>query len=258
MSNATELNNTAPLDDEFEEPENLAVKYVWLFGIVVSSLCFITQAVLLYLRPKIRKLDQKILTHLAAARLMNTILEYVMSHLLFNYYTKDLTFALYLQTDIVLVCWMFIYTKNLYDKVVLVFALQQRNFLLLSILIWVLTIPIGVLMPVFIQINVFDEAYRAYAWLKFLVLAVNLLLYGKIFYVIITRNRNSNRNFTDIIKTCVISLILVCITSLQVFLTDILTYFESGDIVTDTFCILNSFQVVAVTIIFLILAKNCV
>lgn len=255
MSNETKTNFTSNVDLHFLE-QNVVASSIWISGIVLSTICLILQLVLFKILPRIRKIDQKILTQLTVARLLNTLLEFIMSHMLFNLYTRDIIFALYLQTDAVLVCWMFIYTKNLYDKVVLVFALQKWNFVHLSLLIWLLTIPIGVLCPVFLILEYFTEYYKVYAWLKFIILTVNVLFFCKIFYVIITRSKKSNRNFTDIIKTCVISFILVCITSIQVFVTDILSYLEASDNVTDPFCIINSFQVLAVTIIFLILAKN--
>lgn len=246
------------LDDLLWEPEpasNPAVLYIWIIGLAISTICLLLQLVLFKIRPKIRKMDQKILTQLTVARLLNSVFELLMSHNLMNEYTLDLTFALYIQTDAAMICWMFVYTKSLYDKVVLVFALQKLNFILMSALIWILTIPIGVMCPVFLNLEKFIEFYHVYAWFKFVVLTVNILFFGRIFYVIMTRNKNSSRNFTEIIKTCVISFILVCLTSLQVFINDILSYFEI-DAATDSFCVLNSFQPVAATIIFLILAKN--
>lgn len=256
MANETQDNSTDVFDDISDEPSEVE-KYIWLTGIALSTLCLILQLVLFKIRPQLRKMDQKILTQLTVARLLNSILEYLMTCGVFNLYTRDVTFALYLQTDIVLVCWMFVYTKNLYDKVVLVFALQKWNFVILSVLIWILTIPLGVLCPVFLMLGYFTEFYQAYSLLKFAILTVNVLFFCRIFYVIINRSKNSNRNFTEILKTCIISFILVCLTSLQVFVNDILSFLEVN-ITTNAFCVINSFQAIAATIIFLILARNCI
>lgn len=259
MSNTT-VNGTQDTDSGTDLSSVLPSpleNYIWITGIILSSLCLVLQIVLFVIRPRIRKMDQKVLTQLTVARLMNTILEFLVGNYLFNIYTLDVIFALYMQTDVVLICWMFVYTKNLYEKVVLVFVLQKWNFILLSVLIWtVVSIPLGVLCPVFLSCfpDHFTTFYAVYTWLKFIVLSLNILFFCRIFYVIVNKSKNSNRNFTEIIRTCVISFILVCITSLQVFVNDIFSYIDA--VKTNAFCLINSYQAIAVTIIFLILARN--
>lgn len=238
-----------------EYEPSLAVEIVWLIGIAISTSCLILQIVLVIIRPKLRKLDQKILIQLTVARLLNSIMELLMTYQYFDDYTKDPTFALYLQTDAVLVSWMFVFTKNLYDKVVVVFVTYKCNFLLLSVLIWTLTIPVGILCPVSLQNGFYIELYKTYAWVKFIVLTMNLLFFARIFWVIINKSNTGNRNMKNIVKTCIISFLLVILTSLQVFINDILSYLEVTA-VSEAFCLINSFQVVPATVIFLILAQN--
>lgn len=255
MSNATHTDaqvNEATLS--FESTPELCIRIV---GIAISSLCLILQLVLYKIRPKIRKLDQKILTQLTVARLINSIMELLMTDQYFNDYTKDLVFALYFHTDAALISWMFVFTKNLYEKVVLVFVLKKISFLILSLLVWIIVIPIGVLCPVSLVVDFFLDYYKVYSWLKFIVLTMNLLFFGKIFYVIATRNQKTNRNMKDIVKTCIISFVLVCMTSLQVFINDILSYLEMTTL-SNIFCLINNYQVIPATVIFLILSKNCI
>uniref|UniRef100_A0A2H1WAB5 SFRICE_023168 n=1 Tax=Spodoptera frugiperda TaxID=7108 RepID=A0A2H1WAB5_SPOFR len=244
MSNATHTDakvNEATLS--FESTPELCIRIV---GIAISSLCLILQLVLYKIRPKIRKLDQKILTQLTVARLINSIMEMLMTDQYFNDYTKDLVFALYFHTDAALISWMFVFTKNLYEKVVLVFVLKKISFLILSLLVWIIVIPIGVLCPVSLVVDFFLDYYKVYSWLKFIVLTMNLLFFGKIFYVIATRNQKTNRNMKDIVKTCIISFVLVCMTSLQVFINDILSYLEMTTL-SNIFCLINNYQVIPAT-----------
>lgn len=230
--------------------------YLWLIGILVSLLCFAGQCLLFILRPKIRKLDQKILAQLTVARCVNTLTEFLIGNLVFTKHSRIVVFALYFQSDAVQISWMFVFTKNLYDKVVQVFILQNWNFIRLSILIWVLTITIGVIGVLLISTDYFYYYYKTWAVTKFIFMLVNLLFFGNVFYVIYKRTTNINRHFIDIVKTCVISFLLVCVTSLQVLLTDLTSFFSENNLISNIFCIINSYQVVAITIVFVVLVKN--
>ncbi|KAF9823397.1 hypothetical protein SFRURICE_006610 [Spodoptera frugiperda] len=232
------------VDIEFPEIGSITELYIRYVGIAISSLCLILQLVLYIIRPKIRKLDQKILTQLTVARLINSIMELLMTYQYFNDYTKDLVFALYFHTDAALISWMFVFTNNLYEKVVLVFVIKKISFLILSLLVWIIAVPIGVLCPVSLVNDFFFDYYKVYSWLKFVVLTVNLLFFGRIFYVIATRNQQTNRNMKDIVKTCIISFVLVCMTSLQVFINDILSYLEMTTL-SNIFSLINNFHVVS-------------
>lgn len=253
----TVVNVTARPIVEIKNP--LEVTCLWIIGLVISALCVVLQFVLYVIRPEIRKLDQKILTQLTIARLSNTLFEYLLVNLYSSLDTSGLIFACYQYTDTVLVCWMFVYAKNIYNKLVSVFVLEW-NFIKQSLVIWICAIPVGALCPTFMEMKFYTEYYQSYVWVKLLVLLVNLTFFFRILLIVIHKSYKGNvsRNVVDILKTCIISFILVCITSLQallqVVLTDVMTYFKEGSV----FFVLNSFQAVADTIIFLILAKNCV
>ncbi|PZC82210.1 hypothetical protein B5X24_HaOG211018 [Helicoverpa armigera] len=139
MSNSTE--DVDIKQAEHYPPPSDIENAIWSIGIGLSVQCLILQLALFVRLPRVRKMDQKILTQLTAARLINNIMEFLIANLLLNQYTLDVTYALYMQTDLAMVCWMFVYTRHLYDKVVLVFTLQKWNFIVLSVLIWTLTIP---------------------------------------------------------------------------------------------------------------------
>ncbi|XP_063624664.1 uncharacterized protein LOC134796397 [Cydia splendana] len=233
-------------------------KTPWLLGIAVSAVCLILQLLVLILIPNARKYDEKVLVQLTIARIVNTVCEFLISFEnleqgLFN----DVVYGLYFQSDFALVSWMFIFTKNLYDKVVLVFVYEKIRLRIVSCLVWFLTLPVGVLCPVLLTYykeywNIF---YKSYSQVKFFMLLLNALIFVEIFHVACKIGVDRTKNVKHLVKTSVIAFILVCITSAQVLITDLLSYFIVGheDIIY-TFCVVNSFQTFAITIIFIILA----
>lgn len=261
MSNAAEdLNNyeKSILDDP---PWN----YIWFLGSILSALCLIMQIVLYIKRPTLRKSDPMMLTQLTVARLINSVLELLITRSLINLYTRDLMFAMFIQTDAASVCWTVVYTTKLYEEFVQVFVNKKCNFCVLSVLIWtVITIPLGVLCPVFLYCGHFIEYYNVYIILKLIVLTINVLFFFRIVFVIITKSYNSNRNFSAHIKTCAITFVLICIAGLQqlslLIISDFLIQFSFdvnvSDKLLDSVLIINSYQTITITIIFLILAKN--
>lgn len=234
-------------------------KIFWLIGFSVSVLCVLIQLFLYVILASSRKLDQKILTQLTVARLGNVIVEYfVMGGTSDDPKIRDTVFALYIQTDAALIFWMFVFTKNLYDKVVLVFSLKKISFVLVSVSIWLLTLPIGLLCPLLLSIHDgrgFNTFYFVYGIVKFIILSMNLLFFCRIFWVAISRR--PERDFKGLLRTCVVSFILVSITSLQVLLTDLTTFFAKDHeaLLSFAFGVVNSYQVLPITIIFVILSK---
>lgn len=241
------------------EELNLVYKVFWLIGTALSVQCLLIQFFLYAVLPSSRKLDQKILTQLTLARLANVILEYfVMNGSSTDTKIRDALFALYFQTDAALVCWMFVFTKNLYDKVILVFALKKISFVLVSVSIWLLTLPVGLLCPLFLNVDSdknFDTFYFVYSIVKFIILFLNLIFFCRIFWVAISRR--TDRDLKGLLRTCAVSFILVCITSLQVLLTDLTAFFadENMEMLNYAFSVLNSYQVLPITVIFVILSK---
>lgn len=249
------MSNESTVNEHLTE----GVVATWFTGISLSVVCIITQLSLFYYRKEVRKIDQKILTQLSVARLMNTIVEYLSAdteHVANNSPVKTTLITFYVQSDAALICWMFIYTKNIYDKVVQVFFLEKWSSLRLSLVIWFGSLPVGLLYPLFIKRNIAEDYLKAYNIIKFLTLSVNLLFFCKIFYVIAIKHSTNSVNFGRLLKSCVISFLLVCITSLQVALTDWLSFYIKDSMIATTFCVINSYQVLAISIIFTILSKN--
>lgn len=242
-----------------------SVQVFWLIGFSVSAAGLIFQTFIYFLIPCSRKLDQKILTQLTIARLLNIALEYVVTCVTLTDSTlNDIIFGLYVQTDAALVLWMFAFSKNLYDGIMNVFT-PKSSFTLISVIIWCATIPIGILCPLLIELDLkqlmesgsrgkyFKTFYTIYAYQKFLILAVNLVLFGVIFKTAISRNDRT----VSLLRTCVVSCILVSISSVQVLVTDLFSNFmDNYPKVSLAFGVVNSYQVIAITVVFVILVRK--
>lgn len=238
-------------------------KTPWLVGICASYSGFVLQLIYLTLIPNCRKYDERVLTQLTIARSSNTVLEYlIMMNVIGKIkwrIVKDILYVLYFHTDLVLVLWMYVFTKKLYDKVVIVFSTQDWSVLTISVIIWFLPLPIAVLLQYVLtnHIYMFRICYRVYAFTKFLVLFMNLFLFINIFGVVFRRGVNNTRNKLDFMKAAVISFMLVSMTSLQVMATDLFSlFYGESDTLIKSFCVVNSYQVLLVTAIFVILANG--
>lgn len=247
-------------------PLDTPSQILWLGGIVSSAVCISLQIFLYVVLPSSRKLDQLILTQLTIARMGNVIDNYVMISLQINDLSvlcAHITLGLHLLTDSTITFWMFIFTKNLYDKVIQVFTLRETNFVLLTVCIWVLTLPIGIVCPLFLSINYTycNIFYYSYVVVKCIILLINFLFFCKIFWVIVTIK--TDRDLKRLLRTCVVSLMLLFITSLQalveVMFVDVTSYFLLLIKFKDlgyTFKVLNSYQVIAITAIFVVLSRD--
>lgn len=258
---AINLNPDTVNNCTMSELVTIEITIFWLIGITITAICLILQLVLFSLIPSCRKLDLKILTQITIARLINTAFEFIiMKDLVYSTWTLFASNLLYSHSDCALVCWMFLFSKNLYDKVVQVFTTKKMTFALKSVIVWLITLPVGVLFPIFTFNGMFSNdysylsiLYKSYAILKFVILIVNLLFFCRIFYVAITRRISGNNQ--GVMRTCVISFILVSISSLQVLLTDFLSYF-GHHLVTIVFSVVNSYQVLLVMVIFVNLVRG--
>lgn len=241
-----------------EHQSLLVIKVFWLIGFSISVMGLIFQIMIYYLIPCSRKLPQKLLSQLTIARLLNVILEFMVCLVpLHSAALVDSVYALYVQTDAALICWMFVFTKNLFDDVIVVFK-DKISFTIITVIIWLVTFPIGLICPLMLELDkknkfntdYFDIFYRTYAVVKFIILTLNLVLYSVIIRVALMRGKGN-------LKTCLVSFGLVSISSAQVLLTDILSYsFDKYPMVSLAFAVMNSFQVVAITSMFVILVQN--
>lgn len=262
MTNHSELTlNLTQLEDKAVDFEVL--KTSWLIGIAVSAICLTIQLFILLLIPNSRKYDEKVLSQMTAARFLNTLCEFLICNGKFaSGIWSEVVYALYFHSDFALICWMFVFTKNLYDKVVLVFVFEKLSMLVVSCLVWTLTAPIGILCPVLLTLSegsFFQLYYKVYSHVKFFILLLNALVFFEIFHVAIRIGVDKSKNIRHLVKTAIIAFILICITSLQVLVSDLLSYFKNDDqkmFVIFVFCVINSFQAIAITIIFIILARK--
>lgn len=260
-----------------------SVQYLRISGIIFSAICLIIQTVLFILRPKIRQMDQKVLMQLAVTRLIHSMV--ACCYRFDNAMGIVVAGALYDLIDTSLRWWMCVYTKNLYEKMVKVFETEKWSFLKLSLVIWFSTIAINIVIFIFLYLFApqgkvhYYDSLCAYTILwkvaKCIIICVNFLVFCKIFYVVMkikfgTRtykgfsNPEFYKNFAGVVKICVVSFFLVCITSLQILIDDVSVIAFAIDPNTENIewtvaqyiLAISSFQGVDIIIIFLILMKN--
>lgn len=228
----------------------------WLSGLLLSTVCLMLQTLFYIQIACSRRLELMILTQLSLARLFNVILEYLMINVsLATPMILEGVFALYLQTDATLIVWLFIFTKNIYDKYITVYK-SKMNFALLSAIVWIATIPLGILFPVFLTIDCnnrsryyFKMFYELYTIMKFITLAVSLIMLGKVCAVELKR---SNKGLLRVFSF----FLMISIPTLQVLLSDACSFGFGDQEVSTMFSVVNSYQVIVFTIIFVVLVRN--
>lgn len=122
----------------------------WAAGIILSAICLVLQHVLFALRPALSHVDQKIIMQLSAARLVLSFLQYVFNTSTHGTFVMERPFnwgavlSLSHYFEAVVVCWMCFYYKSLRQQCHSKIPLQKWNFTVLSVVIWSATIPVGV------------------------------------------------------------------------------------------------------------------
>lgn len=237
------------------------IRVFWLSGIAVSAVCLLIQILTFAFIRISRKTDEKILTQITITRILATSSEYYLLYLRHSvriYF--DLLFTLYFVSDFALVCWMFVFTKNLYDKIVLVFPTSKLNLILTSIFIWTLSLPFGVIGVFMLNkyIMYFVTYCKLYGLLKLLLVIFTLLIYIKIFYVAIKTRSGITRNVRDVIKSACVACLLITTTCLQILVTDLSTFINGVQniMLAKTFCVINSYHSMFTTFIFFIVLKG--
>lgn len=241
----------------------LIIIVLWYTGMCLAITCLFVQAFLYIMLPSSRKLDQKILTQLTIARLLSIVFEYGSMYESDDKIQTSAIILMYFHSDAALVCWMSVFTKHLYEKIVIVFA-KKNNFTCVSVTVWLSTLPIGITSSALIYVNS-DYIYKfcsVYCTVKCMVLSCNLLVFIKILRVVVSVE--VDRNFKSTLKTCVNSFLLLSITSLQVliiiFYTDqmpfyVPTYDNYRNSFLILFSIISCYQVLAITLIFIMILK---
>lgn len=236
-----------------------AITPVWLTGIAVSTTSFLCQIGFFLFYPPCRKYDEKTLCMLSFARTMNSITELCIVSGAFKKNAYDIILVSYFYWDFVLVCWMFVFSKNLYDKVVAVFNVSQYSLTKVSIFIYAFSMlpALPCCLIGYMDFKIFQIYYKAYACTKFVLLITNSYIFVRIFHVTFKNRGNHTRNVTHIVKAAIVSFILLCMTSLQTFIVDVYALIGyPGCLVTLSFCVINSFQTLAMTIIFAVLISS--
>lgn len=222
-----------------------------IIAILVSSLCLIVQGVLPVFKSTLRHVDQTILLQLTVTRLVATCLEFVQTFSM-DFSPGSIMWtvlkALLDHMVIVIICWMFVYSKNLRDQVLFKSVSQQWDVTVVSVLIWLLMIPIGVSIAI-----CFTEIYKRYlkiycevfSALKVILLTLNVLFDCEIIYQMVSHKFN----FANIIIKFVISFILGYVMAISVIMT---TYFTVSKTVVFVFFMFNLFQLLPITVIYVI------
>lgn len=228
---------------------------LWVVGIGVSLTGLLVQCVLFILIPQSRKFDEIIVHEMTIARIVGTILEfYIIYYVEYSSYIVGvIVYVIYMHSDVVMLCFMFIFTKNLYNKIVVVFPMLNYNLLVTSAVTWIAPIPLSCLGPLLMAYNQYycTIYWNVYAHVKFFICILNALVFIEIIRVAFRRN--------TFLKTAIITFILVSVTSLQVLVTDLINYYyknvRSRSLML-VFCVINSYQVLVLTGIFIILVKR--
>lgn len=236
---------------------------LWITGVVISATCLLIQIFLYVVLPSSRKMDQKILTHLTVARLISTVFEYGSIYESDNIVQTSVLILVYFHSDAAVVCWMSVFTKRLYDRLVVVFA-EDMNFVSVSVTVWLLTLPAGIISSALMCVDThyIFKFCAIYCMIKCVILSFNMLFFCRIIRVVITAR--ADRNFKSTVKACINSFLLLSVTSLQVlirfFYTNKTPFFvPTQDTNRNSFLILFSviscYQVMAITLIFVMILK---
>lgn len=238
------------------------IKTLWLSGLSISGVAFTIQVLVLVVFSWSRRFDEIVITQLAAARIANSISEFLILYGEITLMKRNVLFFFSFYTDFVLVCWMFVFTKNLYNKFVIVFTSDCNRWFFTSAIVWAIPLPVG-LGPAFdITIDQFLIFYNVYCVLKFLLLIIISIIFIKMLRVAVKSYRSDavNKKLRDTLKICIFHFIILCISCLQVLLTDIISTMIYSNLLGDSAilwnCVVNSYQVCAVFVIFVILVKG--
>ena len=171
----------------------------------------------------------------------------------YKMYMKDALGGVYLYTVTVLVLLMFVYANNLRDQVLSKRVWRKLNYSVVFPFIWLLTTPVAVLYFLYFCLEIIknpNALLNIYVVILVIVVTCNILFYFEILKQII--NKKSHKNFANLMTKIVISFILTCLTGSSI----ILKYLTDSETVTYAVSVCNSFQVLAMTAMFLIPVGN--
>lgn len=271
-SSTDKMNNSTSTPDIKSFGSDVAVattdipfQVLWLCGIAVSILCHLVQIIFFILIRASRKTDEKILAQITFTRIVATSCEYYIMYgniISTTRWLIDFIFGLYFASDFAIVCWMLVFTKHLYDKIVVVFNTSKPNLVTVTVTIWAISSPFGI---VAVYLLKYHPSYFTiycnfvYVILKFLIQTFNSLIYIRVFYVALKRGEANSGNLRSILKTAFVAFLLITTTCIQILVTDIIAIIsgsERNEVLVKSFCIINSFHVVPLMVIFIIILKG--
>ena len=221
--------------------EKLTVRKIRVSGIALCTACLLLQLVVLKWLPRNRRLDQKILTQMTVAGLVYTITLFYNGAFLLDIYSESVSIL-----ESVVICWILRYTDFLfakamqspkldedstevfYNKIMSQLMFQSYKFILLFTMSWF----IG----------------------KYLYLLLITLFFYLLYFIIQSERRvrqgEQRRYLNDLAILSVIMYILFSVMVYGVIYHSL--FMGCYPIVYDIFLILNSFQGVLITIVFII------
>ncbi|XP_028163997.1 uncharacterized protein LOC114355380 [Ostrinia furnacalis] len=237
-------------------------KVLWLCGIVISILCFLIQITFFILIRSSRKIDEKILCHITFTRIVATVFEFCVMYVQrFFFPWRELTFGIYFTSDFAIVCWMLVFTKHLYDKIVIVFNTTKIKLIIVTVAVWLTSAIFGAVAVYLLRYNT-DYFIKFctffYVILKLVIQIVNSLIYIRIFYVAFRRRNSNSSDSESVVKVACVAFLLIVTTCIQIIVTDIIAIIkgtETNFVLVKSFCVINSVHVVPLTVIFIIIMK---
>ncbi|GBP49379.1 hypothetical protein EVAR_24684_1 [Eumeta japonica] len=188
-------NNETDLFHVSEEPIAILSSHqivFWIIGIIASIFGFLLQLFTMALVPAVRHYDEKLLAHLTLA------------------------------SDYSLICWMFMFTKNLYNKVVIFPNPSHPSWITVYLFCVALPVPVAMLPAATSLINRSQRRLQAAS--------------------------DSSGDMT-LLRVVVVTCVLMSVTCLQTFCTDMLSLIDGNNFYAIyCFAVVNSYQGVVITV----------
>lgn len=224
-------------------------------GVIIQIVWFVKDK-------KIRRKDQKILLQLSIASLINM---YINESGPWNLPYRDLKVfqiiygAIYAETDMVTLALMFVFTYHLYEKVLNVFVHKNCSATKQSLYIWIVPLPFAIICSVLMVFPIID--CYAYICTPYYVMKYTVLVINVNFFIVIIKtaiNRNEMKSNLQIIKVCIVSMLIIITIGVQsvLFAIAFLTNSNRNTSIILSCFVFETFYVVAVTVIFMIISKN--
>lgn len=229
-----------------------------IIGLVLSTVGVLLQVIWFAIDKKIRSKDQKILLQLSMASLFLTCLNELRNLIYLNYIYWIVRVAVNLEIRLVILTWLYIFTYNLYDKVVND-TVRENNLVKQSILVWIVPIPFAVIFSVltlFLFMNSELDVDMSYYLIKAVALFINICLLIFTFTKAIILN-GTPENF-KIVTVSVTALIILLVVDLieTVYIAFDLKESVQSTLFNMAFTVTETYYAIVTTVIFVIVSRN--